>query len=131
MGFYETARLENMPVPLKEAYNKVASDPSRLQIMHDRDAKRMINFKDIPDTQIRSIKVPTLIIIGDQDVITPEHAIEMHRLIVNSQLAIIPGTHGEYIGEVTTLQPDYKSDFVIPMIEKFLEKDKNKTTELH
>lgn len=120
--FMKQARLENMPVPLKEAYNQVASDPTRLQIMHDRDAKRMINFKDIPDQQIKSIKAPALIIIGDKDVITPEHAIEMHRLIADSQLAIIPGGHGEYIGEVTTLQPDYKSDFVIPMIENFLKK---------
>lgn len=121
-GFMKQARLENMPAALKEAYQKVATDPGHLQVMHDRDAKRMVNFKDIPDALLKSIRSPTLIIVGDRDVITPEHAIEMHRLIANSQLAIIPGGHGEYIGEVTTLQPDYKSDFVIPLIENFLEK---------
>ena len=93
--------------------------------MHDKDAKRMVNFKDIPDEKIKSIKAPTLIIIGDKDVITPEHALEMHRLIANSELAIIPGGHGEYIGEITTLKPDFKeSDLVVPMIEKFLNKKK-------
>ncbi|WP_198513511.1 alpha/beta fold hydrolase [Confluentibacter lentus] len=97
-GFMEQASLENMPEQLKEAYLKVSPDLNGLQIMHDRDAKRMVNFKDIPDEQIKSIKVPTLIIIGDKDVITPEHAIEMHRQIANSQLAIIPGGHGDYIG---------------------------------
>lgn len=123
-GFMEQARLKNMPEQLKEGYKKVASDTSGLQIMHDKDAKRMVDFKDIPDEKIKSIKAPTLIIIGDKDVITPEHAIEMHRLIDNSELAIIPGGHGEYIGEITTLKPDYKeSDFVvIPMIESFLDK---------
>ena len=122
--FMEQARLENMPEQLKEGYKKVASDPSGLQVMHDKDAKRMVDFKDIPDEKIKSIKAPTLIIIGDKDVITPEHAIEMHRLIANSELAIIPGGHGEYIGEITTLNPDYKeSDFVaVPMIESFLDK---------
>lgn len=123
-GFMEQARLEKMPKQLKEGYKKVASDTSGLQIMHDKDAKRMVDFKDIPDEKIKSIKRPTLIIIGDKDVITPEHAIEMHHLIANSELAIIPGEHGEYIGEITTLKPDYKeSDFVaVPMIESFLDK---------
>ncbi|MBW8324758.1 MAG: alpha/beta hydrolase [Prolixibacteraceae bacterium] len=123
-GFMEQARLENMPEQLKEGYKKVAPDTSGLQVMHDKDAKRMIVFKDIPDEKIKSIKAPTLILIGDKDVITPEHAIEMHRLIDNSELAIIPGGHGEYIGEIITLKPDYKeSDFVaVPMIESFLDK---------
>ena len=93
--------------------------------MHDKDAKRMLGFKDIPDEKIKSITAPVLIIIGDKDVITPEHALEMHRLIPNSELAIIPGGHGEYIGEITTLKSNYKeSDFVVPMIERFLDKEK-------
>ena len=123
-GFMEQARLENMPEQLKEGYKKVAPDTSGLQVMHDKDAKRMVDFKDIPDEKIKSIKAPTLILIGDKDVITPEHAIELNRLITNSELAIIPGGHGEYIGEVTTLKPNYReSDFVvIPMIESFLDK---------
>ncbi len=121
--FMKQARLENMPEQLKEEYYKVAPDSSGLQVMHDKDAKRMVVFKDIPDEQITSIKAPTLIIIGDKDVITPAHAIEMHRLITNSDLAIIPGGHGEYMGEITTLKTNFKeSDFVVPMIENFLDK---------
>jgi pimeloyl-ACP methyl ester carboxylesterase len=91
--------------------------------MHDTDAKRMVNFKDIPDEQIKSINAPTLIIIGDKDVITPEHALELHRQIANSELAIIPGGHGQYIGETTTITPDFKeSDLAVPMIKRFLDK---------
>jgi pimeloyl-ACP methyl ester carboxylesterase len=81
----------------------------------------------IPDEQIKSIKSPALIIIGDQDMIKPEHAIEMHRQIMGSELAIIPGVHGEYIGEITTLKSNSKeADFVVPMIESFLNKAKTK-----
>jgi pimeloyl-ACP methyl ester carboxylesterase len=122
--FMKQAQLENMPEQLKVAYKQVAPDRNGLQMMHDRDAKRMVNFKDIPDGQIKSIKAPALIIIGDKDVITPEHAIELHRQIANSELAIIPGGHGEYIGEITTIKPGLKeSELVIPMIEKFLNKE--------
>lgn len=121
--FMNQAKLENMPEQLKVAYNQVAADTNGLQVMHDKDAKRMVNFKDIPNEQIKSVKSPTLIIIGDKDIITPEHAIEMHRLISNSELAIIPGGHGDYIGEITTLKPDFKEcELVVPMIEKFLNK---------
>lgn len=123
-GFMSQASLDNMPEQLKTGYKKVAADANGLQTMHDKDAKRMVNFKDIPDEQIKTIKAPTLIIIGDKDVITPEHALELHRQIINSELAIIPGGHGEYIGEITTITPDFKkSDLVVPMIEKFLNKN--------
>lgn len=122
-GFMKQATLANMPEQLKEAYLKVSPNPKGLQVMHDKDAERMVNFKDIPDKQIESIKAPTLIIIGDKDVIKPEHAIEVHRQITNSSLAIIPGVHGEYIGEITTLNSNSKeADFVIPLIESFLDK---------
>ncbi len=120
--FMKQARLENMPEALKEAYRGVAPDPAGLQVMHDKDARRMVSFKDIPDEKIKSIKAPVLFLIGDQDVITPEHALEMHRLVANSRLAIIPSGHGEYMGEIMTLKPGYKeSDFVVPMILNFLE----------
>ena len=49
------------------------------------------------------IGTPTLLIIGDSDIVRPEHAVEMFRLLgggvmgdlaglPNSQLAILPGT---------------------------------------
>lgn len=121
--FMKAAKLENMPHQLKAAYLEVTPDMKGLQVMHDKDARRMVNFMDIPDEKIRSIKAPTLLLIGDKDVITLEHAIEMHRLITNSELAVIPGGHGEYLGEVTTLKPDFKeTELVIPLLEKFLDK---------
>ena len=119
--FMSQASVDNMPQPLKDAYREVAADPDALQIMHDKSARRVVEFKDIPDELIRSVQAKTLIMIGDADVITPEHAVEMHRLIAGSRLAIIPGGHGDYIGEVMTLGEAWKeTDLAVPMIEKFL-----------
>ena len=121
-GFMKQAKLENMPEQLRTAYKQVAPDTSGLQTMHDRDVKRMLNFKDIPDEQIKSIQAPALIINGDKDVITVEHVLELHRQLANSQLAIIPGGHGAYIGEITTINENFKeSSLVVPMIEQFLD----------
>ena len=120
--FMKQANLSDMPQELVDAYLAVTPNRKGLQIMHDRDAKRMVDFKDIPDEQIKSIKAKILIIIGDRDIISPEHAIEMHRKIEGAELAIIPGVHGEYIGEITTLKSNSKQvDFVIPMIKRFLD----------
>ena len=89
--------------------------------MHDKHARRMVNFEDIDDELLKSIEIPTLIVIGDQDIIKPEHALELHDKIKNSRLAIIPSTHGEYLGEVTTIGSTYSDRFLITdMIEKFL-----------
>lgn len=123
-GFWEFmkgATLEQMPQGLKDEYIKVAPDPTKLQVMHDKDAHRMVDFKDIPDELLKTIKAPTLLIMADQDVASPEHAVEMHRLIAGSRLMILPGKHGECIGEVITLKPGEKPDlFVVPVVEKFL-----------
>jgi len=120
--FMKQATLDNMPQELKSAYLKTEPDSAKLRIMHSRDVKRMMDFKDIPDQQIQSIKAPALIINGDKDVITPEHALAMHRMLSNSELAIIPGVHGEYIEEITTLKSNsHQANFVIQMIEYFLD----------
>lgn len=40
--------------------------------------------------QLHSIGAPILIIIGDQDIVTPEHAVEMFRAIPGAQLCVVP-----------------------------------------
>jgi pimeloyl-ACP methyl ester carboxylesterase len=123
--FMKQGSLASMPQELKDAYLAVSPDTAGLRAMHDKDAKRVINFKDIPAVQMKSIKASALIIIADRDVITPEHALEMQRQIAGSRLAIIPGVHGEYIGEITTLKSNSNQvRFVIPIIESFLDNSK-------
>jgi pimeloyl-ACP methyl ester carboxylesterase len=119
--FMREARLENMPQHYKDAYVKVASDPGNLQLMHDKCAKRMVEFTDWNDSLLRLIKAPTLLVSGDTDVATAEHTVEMHRLISGSRLAIIPGGHGEYMGEITTMDSTgFDPKFIVHLLESFL-----------
>jgi pimeloyl-ACP methyl ester carboxylesterase len=60
----------------------------------------MVNFKDIPDADIKGIQAPALVINGFTDVVLPEHALELARTLPHAQLAILPGGHGDYIGEI-------------------------------
>lgn len=122
--FIKKGTFENMPQEFKGAF--VAINPSKEDLlkMFNKTRNRMLNFEDIPDKDIASIKAKTLIVMGDNDVATLHHADEMRRLISNSSLMIIPGGHGDYIGEVTTLKQGNKSyQQVIPLIEDFLNAD--------
>ena len=124
-GFFDgmqNATIENMPQELKTAFLEVTPDVSKLQIMFERDRDRMIAFKDWSDTEIESIIAPTLLINGDADVVTIEHTVNMHRLIPDCQLAIIPGGHGKYIGEITIPDAENKDvTFVAAMIREFID----------
>ena len=123
-GFFDgmqQATIANMPQELKTAFLKVNADTAKLQIMFDKDRERMINFKDISDDQIRSINAPILVINGDADVVTLEHSVEMVRLIKNTRLAIIPGGHGKYIGEITTGNDDGDINFTVSLTREFLD----------
>lgn len=117
----QRATLDNMPKQLKDAYQQVAPDTAGLIRMFSKDKQRMIEFTDWKDDDLRSIKAPALVISGDQDVVRPEHAVEMFRLIPKCELAIFPGGHGKYMGEITTLAEDHTDNvWCIPLIEDFL-----------
>lgn len=111
---------EGMPHPYKDAFLKINPDTNALHRMYERDMARMQSFPDITEEQMRSIKAPAFIIMGDKDVATAEHAAEMHRLLSNSRLAIIPGGHGDYIGELTTPQNNILIAATVSMIDQFL-----------
>ncbi len=101
-GFDGTVKFSNMPQAYKDEFLKINNNPTALLNMFDKDVHRMKVFKDWSDEQIKSMKAPTLVVNGDADVGSPEHAVEMYRIIPNCQLAIILGGHGKYIGEITT-----------------------------
>ncbi|HEV7745783.1 MAG TPA: hypothetical protein VGO56_12365 [Pyrinomonadaceae bacterium] len=89
--------------------------------MFDRDVERMRAFEDWKDEELRSIAAPALVVIGDRDLPTPEHAVEMYRLMARARLAILPGTHGSYMGEAMSAQVDTKvMELFVAMVEEFL-----------
>jgi pimeloyl-ACP methyl ester carboxylesterase len=82
--------------------------------------------RDLSEDEIRSIKSPTLLIIGDSDLTQPEHAVEMFRLLgggvfgdmppglPDSQLAVLPGTSHVTVAD--------RAEWLVPMITEFLDK---------
>jgi pimeloyl-ACP methyl ester carboxylesterase len=86
-------------------------------------------IQDLPAEAIEAIEAPTLLIIGDSDIVRPEHAVEMFGLLggevmgdlaglPNSRLAILPGTTHVSLVERADGLPSMIGEFLdVPMPE--------------
>jgi pimeloyl-ACP methyl ester carboxylesterase len=111
--------------PWHEEYKQIAPNPDDFDALFTKVMQMDQELEDIPDEVIATIKSPALLIIGDSDIIRPEHAVEMFRLfgggimgdtpagLPNSQLAILPGT-----SHVTLVD---RADLLLPIIPLFLD----------
>jgi len=120
-GMMDKAVFDDMPQAFKNAFLEVNPDTNALHRMFERDNSRMRNFTDTPDEQIMAITSPTLIVTGDQDIALLEHTVEMQRMIQGSRLAVLPGGHGEFIGEITMPQDSVLYMATVHLVNKFLD----------
>lgn len=79
------------PPVLKGPYDKAAPDPKQWPVLAAKVKKMGLDFQGFTRDEMKSIKAPVLITLGDRDGVRPEHAVEMFRLIPNAQLAMFPG----------------------------------------
>jgi pimeloyl-ACP methyl ester carboxylesterase len=108
----------------QEEYARIAPHPEDWPTLIAKVKQMNRQITDLPAEAIQAIKAPTLIIIGDSDIVRPEHAVERFRLlgggvagdiagIPNSQLAVLPGTT-----HVTLVE---RADWLVSMITAFLD----------
>src|SRR4029453_17963398 len=111
--------------PWHEEYLRIAPQPENFTTLFAKKAQMDQAIPDLPAEAIRAIRAPTLLIIGDSDLVRPEHAVEMFRLLGGgvfgdtpaglpaSQLAILPGT-----SHVTVVN---RADLLLAIIPPFLD----------
>ena len=113
------------PTPIKQEYDKVAPDPKHFKDFVNKMKTFVTTSYDFGADKIKAIKAPTLIIAGDGDGVTPEHAVEMYRLrgggymvdfgpIPASQLALFPGS-----SHISVMM---ETNWLVSMITPFLDK---------
>ena len=82
----------------------------------------MQHFSDVPDEAVQSVRAPTLIVLGDRDIVRLEHALELTRLIAGARLLILPGGHGDYLGEAVMTQTETRyPELTARLIAEFLD----------
>jgi len=82
----------------------------RPSTLHDRPEMR--EFKGWTDAQIQSIRCPVLLLLGDRDVVTVEHAARMRHLLADARLAVFPAT--DHAGMAR------RASLIAPLVEEFL-----------
>jgi pimeloyl-ACP methyl ester carboxylesterase len=108
----------------REEYDRIAPNPEDFPTLVAKLKELDLTFVGWAPEDIQAIEAPTLVIIGDSDVVRPEHTVEMFRLLgggvagdlaglPNSQLAVFPGTT-----HVTLVD---RADWLLSMIGEFLD----------
>jgi len=110
--------------PWHAEYLRIAPNPDGFATLFAKKTQMDRGIQDVPAEAIAAITAPTLLIIGDSDIIRPEHTVELFRLLgggvagdiaglPKSQLAVLPGTT-----HVTLVQ---RADLLLAIIPPFLD----------
>jgi pimeloyl-ACP methyl ester carboxylesterase len=111
--------------PWHEEYMQIAPRPEDFATLFAKKTEMDRRIRDLPAEVVKAIKAPVLLIIGDSDIVRPEHAVEMFRLFgggimgdtpagpPDSQLAVLPGTT-----HVTLVD---RADLLLSIIPPFLD----------
>ena len=111
--------------PWHDEYMRIAPRPEDFNRFFAKKTEMDKAVRDIPAEAMRSLRAPVLLIAGDSDLITPEHAVEMFRLLGGgvfgdmapmpaSQLAILPGTSHTGVAD--------RAEWIVPMVTAFLDR---------
>jgi pimeloyl-ACP methyl ester carboxylesterase len=124
-GFWEgleRGTFDDLPAPYRVADLAVSHDPEHARRMFELDRALMLGFRDFSDELLASISAPVLVVGADRDVIRAEHFVLQASLLPDARLLIVPGTHGDYLGEVLAAAGDRRAlERTLPLLLAFLE----------
>jgi pimeloyl-ACP methyl ester carboxylesterase len=118
----KSATLDNMPAVYQDADRSLNPDPGHLERLFELDRQRIVGFPGWSGQDLGRITAPTLVLCADQDVMSPDHAVRMSRAIPGSRLLIVPGGHGDYLGELAASDGNLQSMLAtLPFLQRFLD----------
>ena len=110
--------------PFHQAYLRVAPHPEQWHQLVAKIGKFDRSIEDRSGEELAALQAPALLIIGDSDIVRPEHTVELFRVLgggvvedlvglPRSRLAVLPGTT-----HVTLVD---RAEWLISMITEFLD----------
>lgn len=88
---------EGFPPALREAYERVAPDPKGWPTLVTKLAQQAASPGGLRPEDVQAITVPALVVVADGDIIRPEHAKDLARLL-QADLMLIPNSdHASYL----------------------------------
>jgi len=82
--------------PISDSYARLSPDGSEhWPVVLERLKAMWAAEPSFTNQELGRIQAPTLLVVGDRDIVTPEHAVEMFRAIPGAQLCVVPDAgHG-------------------------------------
>lgn len=122
-GLTEIPHDDDSLASLRDAYAKMSPDgPEHWPVIYEKVMTMASTQPTWTVGDLNSIEVPTLVVSGDDDLISLEHTISLYRAIDESRLAVIPGASHACFLE--------RPELVAGMIRGFLEDPTTPTTML-
>jgi len=112
----------DLQIPFEQEYRALAPDPGNWPALLTK--VQAMELPEITPQAIAAINVPILLIIGDSDIVTPEHAVGMFRLLgggVLGDLAPMPPTQFAVLPGTSHIGVTRRADMLMAMIPPFLD----------
>ena len=91
--YVRDATAATVPESLRRAYGERSPDgPDHFDVVAEKILHLWRTEPDLPVDALRDLAVPTLVLQGDDDIVTLEHGVAMARAIPDVQLGVVPGT---------------------------------------
>ena len=100
-------------VDFRDAYLRLSPHPEHFDDFLASLSRSAADLQGWSDEQLGGITAPTLIVQGDHDFVTIEHAALMQHLIPGAHLAVLPDT--------THMTVTRRADLLLPMLAAFLD----------
>ena len=89
------------PAIIRESYERVAPQPDQWSTLVAKAGEQAAAERGLTAAQLSSITAPALVMAAERDVIRPEHARELARLL-RTELVILPNSdHSSYVSDNT------------------------------
>lgn len=115
------ATLDDMPEIYKDADRRLNPKPGHLERLFELDRRRILDFPGWSDAELGAITADTLVVSADRDVVTAGYAARMAGAIPGARLLVVPGGHGDYLGEQAASGGDLRTmHATVPFLLRFL-----------
>lgn len=117
--FYQAARLPSdseVYHPFRAVYDVVSPDgPTHWPVVFSKVTAMWQSEPHIALADLDTVRARTLVMVGDDDLVTLEHTVALYRALHNAELAVVPGA--------SHLSPMEKPDLVNHLLLEFLRLD--------
>ena len=110
--------------PFAQEYASIAPNPGDWPALIAKLKELNKHLDGWSPEAVRGIQAPTLLVFGDSDIVRPEHAVEMFRLLgggVNGDVAGLPRSQLAVLPATTHIGVMFRDAWLVSMVEAFLD----------